>query len=249
MHIANRVALVTGGGQGVGAAIARRLAESGLTVAVNDLYAERAEQVSSEIRADGLRALAAPADITDRAAIDEMVTAVRAQAGPVDVLVNNAGIPAGGVRLTPFVDSDPADWETTTRINLFGVMHCCQAVIPSMIRRGWGRLITISSDSGRTGEARMADYAASKAAGASLMRSLAKELGREGITANALALGTIVSPELAGSEAMAKHARRYPVGRLGTPDDVAAAVTWLASDAAGWTTGQTIPINGGHSTS
>lgn len=249
MYTANRVALVTGAGQGVGAAIARSLAESGLTVAVNDLYPERAQEVSAELRARGGRAVAAPADITDPVQIAEMLATVRSQTAGVDILVNNAGIPAGGVRLTPFVESDPSDWERTMRINVLGVMHCCRAVIPGMIEKQWGRIITISSDSGRTGEARMADYAASKAAGASLMRSLAKELGRDGITANALALGTITPPGATHSEVLAKHARRYPVGRLGTPEDVAAAVVWLASDAAGWTTGQTIPINGGHSTS
>lgn len=246
--IEGKVALITGAGQGIGARLAARLAEQGATVAVNDLRPERARAVADELNDRGLRALAAPADITDRPAIEAMLAEITRSAGAVDILVNNAGIPASGVRLTPFVESDPGDWEATVRINVFGVMHCCQAVIPAMLDKGWGRIITISSDSGRTGEARMADYAAAKAAGASLMRSLAKELGASGITCNSVALGTIVTPEMPDSDTLAKHARRYPTRRLGTPDDVAAAVVWLASEHASWTTGQTIPVNGGYTT-
>ncbi len=246
--LAGRVALVTGAGRGVGAAIAARLAGNGAHVAVNDVHADRAEDVAQELTARGGHAIAAAGDVTDPEAVARIVREIHASSGSISILVNNAGIPVTGIPLTPFSESDPAEWESMFRLNTFAVMHLCREVIPMMTGHGWGRIITISSDSGRTGEAQMAAYAASKAAGASLMRSLAKELGPSGVTCNALSLGTI-APDSADSEALASHARRYPVRRLGTPDDVAAAVLWLVSDGGGWTTGQTIPINGGYSTS
>jgi 3-oxoacyl-[acyl-carrier protein] reductase len=245
-----RVALVTGGGQGVGAAIARTLAAAGAAVAVNDLTADRAQRVVDEISAAGGRAVAVPADVTDAAAVAAAVESVGAALGPVSVLVNNAGIPATGMSMTTFADSDPASWTSLVDLNVYGVLHCTHAVLADMLAGGWGRVVTISSDSARMGDARIAAYAASKAFGPALMRSVAKEVGKHGITCNSLSLGT-VPPAGANRppEEVAKQTRLYATRRLGTPQDIAAAVLWLASEEAGWVTGQTIPVNGGYAAS
>lgn len=224
-----RVALITGAGQGVGAGIARYLAEQGAEVVVNDLFADRAEAVAAEV---GGRAV--PFDVTD-------LDAVRAgfeAAGPVDVLVNNAGIPADGFPLVDFVDSDPEVWRRFVDLNLYGVLHCTHTALPGMCERGWGRVVTISSEAGRVGMGiQVSLYGASKAAGIMLMKHLAHEVGPSGVTCNALALG--------GMEGIPLDPKRQPIPRLGTGRDVGAAVAFLASDDAGWITGQVIPVNGG----
>ncbi|EME67322.1 short-chain dehydrogenase/reductase SDR [Rhodococcus ruber BKS 20-38] len=190
------------------------------------------------------------ADVTDAAAVTDMVAAMSAVHGPIDILVNNAGIPAGGLPLTEFADSSIETWDEIMRININGVLNCTHAVLPSMTARGWGRVVTITSDSGRTGEPQLAPYAASKAAAAAFMRSLAKEVGASGVTCNSLSLGTVLPEEHhLSTEDYERHARRYAVRRLGRPADVAAAVVWLASEEGGWVTGQTIPVNGGYATS
>ncbi|AYJ50338.1 SDR family NAD(P)-dependent oxidoreductase [Rhodococcus sp. P1Y] len=245
-----RTALVTGAGRGVGAEIALVLAQQGAHVAINDIDRGRAEDSVSRIEAAGGRAAAVVADVTDAGAVRAMVAQVAAELGPIDILVNNAGLPADGMRMLRFEESTPADWEAVLRINVYGVLQCSHAVLAGMRQRGWGRIVTISSDSGRTGEARMAVYAASKAAGAGFTRSLAKEVGPDGITCNTVSLGTIQPPGTAtDDERLATHRRRYPTRRLGTPGDVAATVLWLASDTGSWITGQTIPVNGGYATS
>jgi 3-oxoacyl-[acyl-carrier protein] reductase len=245
--LTGRVALITGGGQGVGAGIAAALAEQGAAVAINDLVAERAESVASGLPT---RACAAVADVIDPAAVRAMVERVEADLGPVDILVNNAGIPSGGIRPARFTDTDPAEWDRLVQLNLFGVLHCTQAVLPGMVDRGWGRVVTITSESGRLGERNLAVYAASKAASAAFTRSVATEVGRDGVTCNCISLSTILPAGVeVDPERIAKQLRSYPVGRLGTPDDVAAAAVWLTSPEAAWVTGQTIPVNGGYRTS
>jgi NAD(P)-dependent dehydrogenase (short-subunit alcohol dehydrogenase family) len=224
-----RVALVTGAGQGVGAGIARVLAERGAEVVVNDLFAERAEAVAREV---GGRAVAF--DVTD-------LDAVRAgfeAAGPVDILVNNAGIPTDGFPLVDFKDSDPELWHRFVDLNLYGVLHCTRTALPGMCERGWGRVVTISSEAGRVGMGiRVSLYGASKAAGIMLMKHVAHEVGPSGVTCNALALG--------GMEGIPLDPKRQPIPRLGTGRDVGNAVAFLASDDAEWITGQVIPVNGG----
>ena len=245
-----RVTLVTGGGQGVGAEIARTLAAAGAAVAVNDVDAERAHGVADEIASAGGRAMAAPADVTDPTALAAALDAVRGTFGPVSILINNAGIPATGMSMTTFADSAPSSWSPLIGLNVYGVLHCTHAVLPDMLTAGWGRVVTISSDSARVGDARIATYAAAKAFGPALMRSVAKEVGPHGVTCNSLSLGTVLP---AGTdrpaEDVARQARHYATRRLGTPQDVAAAVLWLASDQGGWVTGQTIPVNGGYAAS
>jgi NAD(P)-dependent dehydrogenase (short-subunit alcohol dehydrogenase family) len=243
--LAGRVAVVTGAGQGVGAGIARRLAEFGAIVAVNDLHADRACAVKESIRAAGGHAHAIAADVTDRNAFEHSVREVVAAEGRIDILVNNAGVPPTGMGMTAFVDTSPADWETMLRLNLYAVMYCTHAVLPLMIERQWGRVISIGSDAGRFGDPLLAAYCAAKAGSAGFTRAISKEVGRHGITVNTVSLGSMVTPHFDDPDAE-RRARRYPMKRLGLPDDVAGAAVWLASEQAGWVTGQTISINGGY---
>lgn len=242
--LAGHVALVTGAGQGVGREVALELARSGAAVAVNDLSEERAADTVAEVADNGGTALAAVGDVTDEASVAEFVKRA-SELGTIDVLINNAGIPAGGMSRVAFLDSVPELWRRFVDINLYGVAYVTHAVLRGMIEHGWGRVITITSDSARMGDPYIAMYAASKAGGAALTRSLAAEVGQHGITCNSLSLGTIQSPQMDGDTA-AKLSRSYPVGRLGQPADVAAAVAFLASGCSGWITGQTIPVNGGY---
>jgi NAD(P)-dependent dehydrogenase (short-subunit alcohol dehydrogenase family) len=242
--LAGKVALVTGAGQGVGAGIATTLAEHGAAVAVNDLDAGRATRTVEQIVAQGGRAQAALADVGDRVAVDEMVEGVRGSLGPVDVLVHNAGIPASGFPLAKFRELEPEAWEPFIRVNLYGMLHCARAVVDDMCRRGTGRIVFISSEAGRVGIGfGVSLYSSSKAGAVGFCRALSQEVAGDGVTVNCLSLGLMASPEtefLAGG---------IPVGRAGTPADVAAAVLYLVSDEAAWVTGQTLPVNGGAVTS
>lgn len=244
--LTGRVALVTGAGQGVGAGIARRLAEHGAAVAVNDLFADRADATVAGIERAGGSAATVVADVTDADAVADALHQIAEHFGSVDVLVNNAGVPPAGMRLQRFVDTAPPDWDQYLSVNLYGTMHCVHAVLPAMVTQGWGRLVTIVSDAGRFGEPMMAAYCAAKAGAAGFTRGIAREVARHGVTANAISLGSIEPPE--PDPSVADRAARYPVKRLGRPDDIAAAVVWLASDDAAWVTGQTISINGGFNT-
>jgi NAD(P)-dependent dehydrogenase (short-subunit alcohol dehydrogenase family) len=242
--LTGRVALVTGAGQNVGAGIARMLAAQGAAVAVNDLVAERARATVDAIEAAGGRAVAAPFDVTDLEAVTGGTAEAVGSLGPIDILVNNAGnAGAASMRLAPFRELSPADWEATIRVNLYGVLHCTKAVIDGMCDRGWGRVITISSGAGTGGVAiGVSPYSAGKGGGIAFTRTLALEVAGAGVTCNTVALGLMQVEDSAATERLA---RRVPVGRPGTPEDIGAACVWLASDEASWVTAQTIEINGG----
>lgn len=252
LDLTGRRALITGAGQGVGRGLALAFAAAGAEVVVNDLRAERADDVADEIRAEGGTAAVAAFDVTDFDAVTSGVAA----AGHVDILINNAGNAGaeGFASRAPFAETAPQDWEPFLRVNLYGVLHCTRAVLPSMIDRRWGRIVTIVSDAGRTGDANGAAYAAAKAGAAGLTRSLALETGRHGVTANNIALGTMRTPlteplwaEQADSPQAKAILSGYAVRRPGLPADVTHLAVLLAGDQGAWITGQTIPVNGGYS--
>jgi NAD(P)-dependent dehydrogenase (short-subunit alcohol dehydrogenase family) len=244
-------ALITGGGQGVGEGIATMFAAAGAEVAVNDIVADRAQDLADRIIAAGGKAVAAPFDVTD---YDAVVAGIGSLGG-VDILVNNAGNAgtAGWAGLARFVDTEPSDWEGYIKVNMYGVMYCVRAALPAMIERTWGRVITIVSDAGRVGESHMAAYCAAKAAAAGLTRAVAIENGRYGITVNNIALGTMHTPISAAlwdnnpqdNPQAQKILEKYIVRRPGQPEDIAGLALYLASPMSSWITGQIYPVNGG----
>ncbi len=242
--LSGRTALVTGAGRNIGAGIARGLAGQGAHVVVNDFFPERADEVAAEIAQAGGSASPVAFDVTDLDAVTEAVVGI----GAIDILVNNAGL-AGptDMKAEQFRGMDPADWQASVDVNLYGVMNCCHAVLDGMCERGWGRIITISSAAGTHGvRIGVAPYSAGKGGGLAFTRTLALEVARSGVTANTLALGLF---ERRNHEITEHFAKAVPVGRTGRPEDVAAACIWLASDEAEWVTAQTIGINGGSLTS
>ncbi len=237
-----RTALVTGAGQNVGAGIARALARQGATVVVNDLFPERAQHTVDALEGAGLRALAAPFDVTQAAEVRLAIDKAAAVTGPIDILVNNAGVPTG-MATRHFRDMATEEWAPYVDLNLYGSLNCISAVLDGMCDRGWGRIVQISSGAGRVGLALgISLYGAAKGGIEAFVRHLSQEVARTGVTANCVALGLMNNVP---AEATAATARRVPVGRLGTPDDVGAAVVYVASSEAEWLTGQTIPLNGG----
>jgi NAD(P)-dependent dehydrogenase (short-subunit alcohol dehydrogenase family) len=250
-NLEGHCALVTGAGQGVGAQIAKVLAEHGATVLVNDLFHERADVVVEEIRNAGGTAAALIADITNLESLIEQIKKVTGVLGcEVDILVNNAGIPAEGIELARFIDSEPSQWSRHIELNGYGLLNATYAVLPAMLENKWGRIVTITSDGGRVGDAGVAVYGAAKAMGPGFMRSLAKEVGPSGVTCNSLSLGSIANPNhQPDEERLAKMNKLYATRRRGTPEDIAPAVLLLVSDEGSWITGQTIPVNGGYATS
>lgn len=243
-ELEGKVALVTGAGRGVGLGIALELAARGAAVAINDIDSERALAAVDAVTDAGGKAVAAAGDIT----VEEAVSDIFAKAnhlGSVDILVNNAGIPPQGMGLVSFLEESTASWKQFIDINVYGVAFMTRAALPAMIEKGWGRVVTIVSDSARVGDPKLAMYGASKAAGAAIMRSVAYEVGAYGVTCNSISLSTIASPGTS-EEMEAKHTRRYAIKRLGRPADVAGAVAYFASPAAAWVTGQTLSVNGGY---
>ena len=246
IDLEGRVALVTGGGRDVGAGIAKTLAAAGAAVAVNYHGSKAdAETVVAEIEKAGGRAKAYQADVSDAAVVNQLVANIKADFGGLDILVNNAGL----VFRKRFSESTPEDWRKQIDTCLYGALNCCHAAGPHLEASGRGRIISIMGDSSRVGESGLALAAAARAGTIALMKSLAREWGRSGVTANSIALGLI---ETAHDKAWVdanrdKLVKAYTIRRLGLPSDVAPMVALLASDAGSWITGQTISINGGYS--
>ena len=248
MGTTGRVAVVTGGASGMGLAIARQLASRGDRVAVLDLQDEAALRAAEELRESGAAALGVAADVTDRNAVERALGKVRAELGPVAILVTSAGVDS----FEKFTDITTQSWERVLAVNLTGTFHCVQAAVSDMLEARWGRIVTISSSSAQSGAPRMAHYVASKAGVIGLTKALALDLAPHGITVNCIPPGIIDTPMLRRAEAagdvgkIEKLApRMIPVGRAGTPEDVAAACGFLCSDEAGFITGQVIGVNGG----
>lgn len=245
--MAGKVALVTGAGAGIGAAVSRRFAREGMAVGVLDLNLKSAEQVASDIRTTGGRALALGASIAHRGQVNAAAAKLREAFGPITVLVNNAGITG----FVPFEELTDEEWDKMMEVNLKGTFIVTQVVLPDMKAAGWGRIINISSSSAQTGAINMAHYSSSKGAIVTLTRSLAQELGPLGITVNNVPPGSVMNTIM--SEANKERfqfpveqlLKTLPVRRMGEPEDIANACAWLAAEETGYVTGQTVGVNGG----
>lgn len=242
MSLEGRVAIVTGGGSGIGRACSLQLAEDGAAVAVWDLDADGAGETVEKIEKAGARAIACVGDASVAAQIRESVVRTHSELGPVTILVNNAGI-TGFCR---FREIDEEAWDRMMRINLKGPFLCTQAVIGDMLDAGWGRIINISSSSAQTGAPAMAHYAASKGGVIGFTKALAIEYAASGITVNNIPPGFVDTPMLRRSPVDIDAAAAVaPMKRPGRPEDIAAACSYLASEAANYVTGQTLSVNGG----
>ncbi len=248
--MSNRVALVTGGAQGIGLGIATALAASGFRVAVADLNLPAAELAAKRLTEDGGTAIAVEIDVTSAASVASAVRASGAGLGPVEVAVNNAGFD----EFMPFVDTTEEFWDRILEVNFKGALRVIQAVVPGMIERGFGRVINIGSDAGRVGSSLEAVYSGSKGGIIAFTKTLAREVAAHGITANTICPGPTDTPALrkfaegAGDDAakvIAGMARSVPMKRLGQPGDIGPAVAFFASDEAGFITGQTLSVSGG----
>jgi len=246
LGLTGKVALVTGAARDVGREIAITLAAEGAAVAVNYLSsADAAEAVVAEIKQKGGKAKAYKADVADFAAVKAMVDAVAKDFGGLNILVNNAGL----AKRQRFVDTTPDDWKKQIDICLYGAIHCCHAAAPHLESAKNGRIVAVIGDSSRVGESGLSIVAAARAGVVALMKSLARELGRSGTTANTVSLGMVETAHDRAwvEENREKLVRLYPVRRLGLPDDIAPTVALLASPRSGWITGQTLSISGGYS--
>ena len=247
--LSKKSVIVTGGGNGIGAAVATRFGEEGAYVAVWDIDTGAAENVAAGIRNGGGHAAVITCDITDYDAVGGAVAVTETQMGPVDVLVNNAGWDV----FRPFLKTDPELWEQIIAINLRGVLHTHHAVLPGMCDRGRGRIVNVASDAARVGSSGESVYAACKAGIIGLSKTLAREHARQGITVNVVCPGPTETAllenfmaEAGNPEKLAEAFRRaVPMGRLGQPNDLPGAIAFLASDDAAYITGQVLSVSGG----
>jgi 2-hydroxycyclohexanecarboxyl-CoA dehydrogenase len=248
MSLVGKNAVVTGGASGIGLATSQRLARDGAAVGIWDIDEAGAQRAAADLVAKGVRAIACRVDVSQRAQINAGLERVRAELGPVQILVNNAGITS----FTPFQETTEELWDRVMSINLKSVLLCTQAVLPDMLAAGWGRVINISSSSAQSGSARMTAYAASKGGVIAFTKSLALELAATGVTVNNVPPGFVDTPMLRASDrpgglgaGIETVAANSPMKRPGRPEDIAAACSFLASDDAGYITGHTLSVNGG----
>jgi 2-hydroxycyclohexanecarboxyl-CoA dehydrogenase len=250
--LSGRVALVTGAGQGIGAAIAARLGAEGCVVAVNSLQPPKAEATAERLRRVGGRAQPFPTDVSDSRQVEAMVRAVEESLGPVEILVNNAAF----LDMVRMVDQAPEVWGRHIEVDLTGPFLCTRGVLPGMIASGWGRVVNLSSIWGLIGAKGATAYSAAKGGLVAFTRALHAEVGDRGIAVTAIAPGIIDTPQLAADAAFAgitldemkaRYATQNLVGRIGTPEEIAGVVAFLASDDGRVFGGQTIPVTGGRS--
>ncbi len=243
MSLSGRVALVTGASQGIGRACALKLAESGAAVAVAARNQDKLNELVLQINASGGKASAFPVDVADEEQIKTAFKAVLSQFGKIEILVNNAGI----TRDQLVMRMKRADWDTVINTNLTSAYLCVQQVIGSMLKQRWGRIINVTSIFGQMGQAGQANYASSKAGLIGLTMAIAREVASRNITCNAVAPGFIETAMTAGfSDELKQNAvKLIPVGRVGTAEDVASAVVFLASEEASYITGHVLNVNGG----
>jgi 3-oxoacyl-[acyl-carrier protein] reductase len=239
-----RVAIVTGAAGALGTAMCERFVRDGVRVVVADVAIEAARLLARRLDPSGTSARALVCDVTDYASVETMVAETRAWGGRIDILINNAGISEGHV---PTWEMPLDAWQRTIDVDLTGVFHCCRAVLPSMLERGWGRIVNISSIAGKEGKHNPAAYAAAKAGVIGLTKAVAFEVASRGILVNAITPGSIWTANWSniGEEAKAEILGRHPVGRFGQPEEVAALVAWLSSDESSFSTGAVFDISGG----
>jgi 2-hydroxycyclohexanecarboxyl-CoA dehydrogenase len=238
-----KIAIVTGAGQGIGRGIVEKLAEEGATVVVTDVNETTAKETADAI---GNGAVGIRADVTSRESVDAMVGQVQRQFGRIDVLVNNAGWD----KASPFVDSEPADWDRVIAINLYGVLHTCRAVLPIMAEQGAGSVVNLGSDAGRVGSSGEAVYSAAKGGVIAFTKTIAREMARHQVNANVVCPGptdTALFASMGGDNPKLREAltKAIPLRRLAQPSDLANVVAFLASDEAAYVTGQTVSVSGG----
>jgi NAD(P)-dependent dehydrogenase (short-subunit alcohol dehydrogenase family) len=247
LGLKGKVAIVTGSGSGIGKAIALTLAKEGANVVVNDVDEEKIKGVAEEVRSYGVKTLEAKADVTNWESVNRMVDDTLEKFGKIDILVNNAGVGSFGM----FSNMDAKSWDPDIKVNIYGVLNCCKAVVQNMIERRYGKIVNISSDAGRVGEPYFAVYSGTKAFIIGFSKALAKELGRHMINVNAVSPGTTKTPSAgpltSNEEVVKKMMKAYVIRRLGEPEDIANVVAFLVSDASSWITGQTISVSGGYS--
>lgn len=242
MSLKGKIAVVTGGGSGIGRAVAQRLARDEAAVAVWDLNGGGAAETARLIGESGGKAVAFEVDAANAAAIKEAARKTRAELGPITIVVNNAGITGN----TPFLDLKDEAWDRMIAVNLKGPYLCTKEILPDMLAAGWGRIINITSSSIQTGATNMTHYVASKGGLMGLTKALAMEFASKGITANMVPPGFVDTPMLRASPVnVDAYAASMPMKRPGRPEDIAAACAYLASEDAGYVTGQTISVNGG----
>jgi 2-hydroxycyclohexanecarboxyl-CoA dehydrogenase len=246
MRLPDKVAIVTGGASGLGRGIALALASEGARVAVVDLNEAGARDTVAAIAKDGGEAAAWRADISDKARIDQVVAEIVSRWGTVDILVNNAGLD----RVGPFVNSSEAEWDLILRVNLKGPIVCTRAVLDEMTRKRYGKIVNIASDAGRVGSTGEAVYSAAKGGIIAFTKTIARETARHGLNVNCVCPGPSDTPLFqevaAGNPKLAESLKRViPFGRLGTAEDLAPVVVFLASDESGFVTGQTLSVSGG----
>ncbi len=245
--MSSRVAIVTGAASGIGEGVARRLASDGHAVALLDFDGEGARRVAAVLTGQGHTAVAHEVDVADREALTRVYGSVREELGPITIVVTSAGIEA----FDPVAEISIEKWDRVLAVNLTGTFVCLQLAVPDMIEAGWGRIVTISSSSAQSGAPNMAHYVASKGGVIGLTKAFARELAHKGITANTIP-PTIVDTPMARKGETEGHvpsvevmSKMIPLGRAGTPDDIAGACSYLCSEEGGYVTGQIIGVNGG----
>jgi 3-oxoacyl-[acyl-carrier protein] reductase len=240
-----RVAIITGGAQGIGRAVARELARRGLRIVVNDINADQAEQAASELQTAGSDAIAAAGSVCDKSCMQRIVAVALQRWGRIDILANCAGV----LRPTRLAEIAEEEWDFVVDVNLKGTFLASQAVLPAMTAGGWGRIVNMSSTAGKSvSTIGGAHYTAAKAGVLGLTRHFSRELARHGITVNAVCPGLIDTEMVRATiatDAVQKYAASFPIARLGQPEEVALLVAFLASDEAAYITGASLDINGG----